>query len=277
MVQTQSLRLIAAVMLLATLSSANVTRAAFVPVASGTNLPDADGTTADFNNAKYKVAYGNGSVTYDAGDVGSQQGTIKITAAFTECNEYKFTFTQTALPTDDPANPPSPFSSTGGLRIQLQLMITNNTGKEWCGFTVKTDDMSVPANLDPSVAGSSGSHDHHAHFHPNGPNPPGPPAVTGMPMPGSTGFTTPTNDDINNATMFMIGGTQSDSGNGFGMTGLFLHERNLKKAAAPPDPAMAVLRTFDLILTPKCCVPEPSSLLLLMLGCVTVGTGRRRR
>jgi len=270
----QTVRLIAAVALIAVLGSTNVARAVVMM------LEDTDGTSTGSNNAKYKVTYANGNVAYDSGDVGRQQGTVTITDTFTDCSMHTFTFMQTALPTDDPTDPPFPFGITDGLRLNLELHITNNTGQPWSGFWVKTDDQSVPANLDPSVAAGGGNHDHRAHFHPSPASEGGPPSVTGMPV---TGFMTPASADINNKTMFLIsGGTQTDAGNGFSMTGFFLHERNLKKAAdpnaLPPTPAMAVIRTFDLVLMPH-CVPELSSCvtwLFTMLGCAGLTGGRRR-
>ena len=182
----------------------------YVMVATGENFPDTDESSA---NAKYKVTYASGKVEYDMTDVGAQHGTVKITDTWMnmDCAAHKYTFMQTATPNGG-------FASDGGLRMQIELMITNESGKAWSSYWVKTDDM-VPMNTTPVSA----SHRHEAHFHPNGAtSTTGPPTVSGM-----TGFMT--FSDFNNEQMIEIGGGQHQSGKTFNTKGFFLHERNLQK------------------------------------------------
>ena len=208
------------------------------------------------------MTYTNGTVTYNPTDPAdtSQQGTIKFTDTFMDCDPHTFTFMQNALPT-------AGFGASEGLRLQFELMITNQTGKPWNGFWVKLQNDNVPE-------GTADSEDHkaHSHFHPNRmANPTPPPAQIGTQMvTGDTGFTAPSDNDINNQTMFLIGGGRHENGKTFNMNNFFLHERNGRNAAGE-----AVPRMFDLVLMPH-CVPEPSSFVLMMTGLFGVA-GRWRR
>jgi hypothetical protein len=265
MIRKQTVRLIAGLAVIGVLGGANVVSGAFMV------LTDNDASSA---NAKYKVdpnpmMGGSPStmINYMAMDVtdqpGSssartQQGTLKITDTFMDCSAHELVFMQTDPPTHT-GTPPA----GSGLRVQLEFMITNQSGKPWKGFWIKTMD-TVPEN----TTNVSGSHRHEAHFHPNDPNDmgapaddPQPPMVDSMMM-GFTMIDVPDNEQA-----VEIKGAMQPSGKSFSAKGFFLHERNLKNGD------QNLTRMFRVILMPH-CVPEPSSMLLLTLGGVAVAWRR---
>jgi hypothetical protein len=271
MICRQTVRSIVGLAVVAVLSGANVTRGAF------TVLTDNDESSA---NAKYKVdpnpAMGGSSSTmiaYTAADVvdqpgtssaRTQQGTLKITDTFMDCTAHELVFMQNATPMGG-------FTAGGGLRLQMEFMITNQSGKPWKGFWIKTME-TVP----PNTTTVSGSHQHQAHFHPNDLNnegapatDPQPPMVDSMMM----GFTTI--DVPDNGTMAEVKGGKQPSGKTFNTKGFFLHERNLQNTNLP-EGQQNLTRMFRLVLMPH-CVPEPSSWLLMLLGGAAVAWRRRRR
>jgi len=217
-----------------------------------TVFTDNDATS---DGAKYQTSQAaNISVTYNATDVGSQQGTVTISTTWGagDFAPRSIVFTQTALP-DATADV---FGATAGARFQVVLSLGNNTGQSWLNFQVNLTDNSVPAGI---TIGSTGSHLGEAHFHNN----------TGGPTLSGTNFTT--TDFVTNSQSFLVYGGLHDSGN-LGIQSFFLHERNLKNAQG-----QSVAREFTMTLAPN-VFPEPTSLAIWGLGALGCGiAGYRRR
>ncbi len=204
-------------------------------------LTDADVSSA---NAKYEVTYDNDKlkVDYDKADQGNQQGTVTIEGTWGpgQFDMRSVLFNQTAVPGDE-------FGLLKGLRLQLSFKIVNNSGKPWGSFLISTTDGSVPPETDPG----DGGHKPVAHFHPNS----GGPTIT--PNGLSAG-------SFNNRQSLTVSNNVIASGGGFNMTGLFLHERNLKD-----KDDKAVARKFTVNLKPT-AVPEPASILLVSMGVLSL-------
>jgi hypothetical protein len=209
--------------------------------ASGALIPlvDADVTSANAHYATSQNA--NIAVTYNAADVGSQQGTLTLNTTWGagDFATRSILFQQTELPLGD-------FGSTGGLRLQLEFSLGNNTGSLWDAFQVRIEDTSAPANVGVAVTGGEGSHLFKAHFHPN---------AGGIIVAG--GLTTPA---FNNVSLIELDSGTSGS---LIMTNFFVHERNLTDADADEQ---AVFRNFTIFLTPHAFVPEPAPWALLAIG-----------
>ena len=197
-------------------------------------------------NAKYSVTYDNAIITvaYNATDVGSQQGTVTFSTTWGvgDSAARSVVFKQT----DPPADPPGgEFGNDEGLRLQLVLNLDNNTGVSWTSFGVSTVDNSIPAGgVGPGIGGET-SHRRKAHFH-------GTLVLTGTNFNASNAY--------NNTQKVLVSGGLHDSGT-LGMSGFFMHERNLTN-----NLNKAVKREFTLVLTPNQAVPEPASLALLGFG-----------
>lgn len=210
-------------------------------------LNDPDASSA---NAKYEITFDNSkfvSINYSPVDVGNQHGTLAINAIWGAgmFDTRSITFTQTVAPGGG-------FSESQGLRLQLEFGIGNQSGTPWLTFLISTMDDTVPAG----IVEDETFHKLKAHFHPN----------SGGTIISGTGFNT--TDAFNNQQSVTVSGGQLNSGvgEGFLMSGLFLHERNLRDANG-----MAVKRAFTLNLRPG-AVPEPSSLAMASLG-AAVGLG----
>lgn len=219
--------------------------------ASGVPVPlvDNDLTSA---NAHYSTDQNaNIAVSYNATDVGSQQGTLTVNTTWGagDFASRSILFQQTELPLGD-------FGTTAGLRLQLEFSLGNSTGSLWDGFEFRLEDNSVPAAVGQAITGGQGSHLFAAHFHPNS---------GGINVAG--GLTT-VNAFGNSQLIDLSGGT---SGN-LVVTNFFLHERNLTDANADEH---AVLRNFTLFITPH-AVPEPASWALLLIGGLMLAAVRKR-
>jgi hypothetical protein len=206
-----------------------------------TPLTDGDASSAE---AQYTLHHDNSvALTYDATDVGAQQGTIKLSATW-----GKGDFASRSIDFNQVELPQAGFGEDQGARFQLILNLGNYTGKPWERFTIHLEDPSVPTGTPPNQAEHSAA----AHFHPD--SAPDEPIIT-----GTTGFTALS--ELDNAQALVVSGGKHHSGKYFGVMNFYVHERNLMDGAG----AQAISREFRLVLTPV-PVPEPAAPLLFAIA-----------
>src|SRR5262249_19046650 len=149
-----------------------------------------------------------------------------------------------------------------GLRLAFDSLVANGTDKTWTGFVYSLVDRTDLTNV---KLGIEDSHLSVAHFHPQS-LPEGADAAQYT----ATVFSVIQGDD--NTPGIRLGSGQLDPGGEFTLNNALIHERNYQLADGT-----AVLRRFDLVLTPT---PEPGSMTLLLLGAVGAagyGWHRHRR
>jgi hypothetical protein len=139
----------------------------------------------------------------------------------------------------------APTANNFGLRLTMSETITNQTGVAWTGFSeVLQDATSSPQG--------SAAHPSFAHFHSDS---------------GFTGSQFPTVVGVSPTSSFAFSGGTVANGSSWTPAGIGMHEFE----------DSGVLRTFTLVETPTAATPEPTSLLLALLGAVVLAALYRRQ
>ncbi len=212
------------------------------PLPSGSTIP---GTS-------WQVQYaGPISLSFDASQNGfSTKGTLIETTTRNNIDPLTISFQQVFET--------STSSVSGGLRLLFKETVTNQSTKDWAGYTMQLIDNTPAPNNPPSD-----SHPPEPHFHPNDSGATFPPFnPVNLPDPATT---LNIGDGINKVA---IGGD-------FNVTSLLLHERQFAIGIIP-DPGR---RTFDLVETPI-PTPEPGGVALVatlvLVGSVSLRNRRRK-